>query len=209
MPEETTRLAPQFADADQQSEASRLGMWTFLATEVLFFGGLFMAYILYRHLYPQAFAIGSRHTDLLYGTLNTAILLTSSLTMAIGERATKHGLVRLARPMFFATIGLGLTFLIVKGFEYRSDILEHLVPGPHFKFAVRGAAQFWSFYWTVTVVHAIHLTIGLGLVSRMLFISKADLPKRWTTAVGTALYWHLVDIVWVILYPLIYLVGRP
>ena len=80
MPEEKSMLAEQFADAEQQSEASQLGMWTFLATEVLFFGGLFVAYILYRHLYPEAFAIGSRHTDLLYGTLNTAILLTSSLT---------------------------------------------------------------------------------------------------------------------------------
>jgi cytochrome c oxidase subunit 3 len=103
---------------------------------------------------------------------------------------------------------LGLAFLTVKGFEYAKDIGEHLVPGPHFALAATGASEFWAFYWTVTVVHATHLTIGLGIVGRMLLIRKDQLAARWTTAEGTALYWHLVDVVWVFLYPLIYLAGR-
>ena len=185
------------------------GVWSFLATEALFFGGIFLFYAVARWSNSAGFEVGAREANIWFGTANTFVLMTSSLTMAIAERATKEAMIGLARAMLMATIALGLTFIVVKGFEYRSDIIEDLVPGPHFKFDVRGAAQFWSFYWTVTVVHAIHLTIGLGLVTRMLLIKRADLPKRWTTAVGTALYWHLVDIVWVILYPLIYLVGRP
>lgn len=194
---------------ERQQVAMQFGIWLFLATEALFFGGLFLFYAVSRFTDSAGFEIGAREADIWFGTANTAVLMTSSLTMAIGERATKEGLVRLARSMVMATLALGATFLVVKGFEYRSDIEKHLIPGPTFNYAVRGAAQFWAFYWTATVVHAIHLTVGLGIVSRLLFISKEDLPERWTTAIGTALYWHLVDIVWVILYPLLYLVGRP
>jgi cytochrome c oxidase subunit 3 len=194
---------------ERQQVAMQFGIWLFLATEALFFGGLFLFYAVSRFTDSAGFDIGAREADFWFGTANTAVLMTSSLTMAIGERATKEGLVRLARAMMMATLALGATFLVVKGFEYRSDIEKHLIPGPAFPYAVRGAAQFWAFYWTATVVHAIHLTVGLGIVSRLLFISKEDLPERWTTAIGTALYWHLVDIVWVILYPLLYLVGRP
>jgi cytochrome c oxidase subunit 3 len=187
----------------------QFGVWSFLTTEALFFSGLFLFYAVSRFTNSAGFEVGAREADIWFGTANTIVLMTSSLTMAIGERAIKAGFVTLARAMVAGTLALGATFLVVKGFEYRSDIEKHLIPGPHFPYAVRGAAQFWAFYWTATVIHAIHLTVGLGIVARLLFVPRAALPKRWTTAVGTALYWHLVDIVWVILFPLLYLVGRP
>ncbi|MBY8829465.1 cytochrome c oxidase subunit 3 [Hephaestia mangrovi] len=199
-----------FETAARQKVAVPFGVWSFLATECLFFGGIFLFYAYARWHGGEAFSAGAKETDIWFGSANTFILMTSSLTMAIAERATKEGLVRLARWMLWATIGFGLAFLVVKGFEYRKDISEHLIPGPHFKLEQGPAAQFWAFYWTVTVTHAIHLTIGLGVVGRLLWIDRrGDLAPHATTAEGTALYWHLVDIVWVILYPLLYLVGRP
>jgi cytochrome c oxidase subunit 3 len=194
--------------AERQRVATLFGMWSFLATETLFFGGIFLFYAASRWAQPAGFVAGAREADAIFGSANTVILLTSSLTMAIGERAVREGLVSLARSMFALTIALGLGFLTVKGFEYHQDITEHLIPGPHFKLHQPGASQFWSFYWTVTVVHAIHLTIGLGVVVRLLLIPRDRLASRSTTAEGSALYWHLVDVVWVFLYPMIYLTGR-
>jgi cytochrome c oxidase subunit 3 len=193
---------------ERQRVATQFGMWSFLATETLFFGAIFLVYAMARWSHPTGFLIGAREADVWFGSINTVVLLTSSLTMAIAERAVRAALVPLARAMYGATIVLGLAFLTVKGFEYAKDIGEHLVPGPHFALAATGASEFWAFYWTVTVVHATHLTIGLGIVGRMLLIRKDQLAARWTTAEGTALYWHLVDVVWVFLYPLIYLAGR-
>ena len=201
-------LNEPWATAERQQVATHFGVWAFLATETLFFGGIFLFYSLSRWAHYPGFAAGARETDVLLGSINTAVLLTSSLTMAIAERATREGLVGLARAMLWATIALGLTFLVVKGFEYHDDIDKHLLPGSDFPINATGAAQFWAFYWVVTVVHACHLTIGLGIVGRLLVIPRHRLAKRWTTAEGSALYWHLVDIVWVFLYPLLYLVGR-
>ena len=203
-----TALREPWRTAERQHAAMQFGIWTFLATETLFFGGLFLLYAVARFTHSAGFIAGAREAEVVFGTINTAILLTSSLTMAIAERAVREGLTTLARRMVAVTLALGLAFLATKGLEYASDIEKHLVPGPHFKLRETGASQFWAFYWTATVVHACHLTIGLGLVGRLLLIPKAELPKRWTTAEGTALYWHLVDLVWVILYPLLYLVGR-
>ncbi len=203
----TTLRAP-WRDAGRQRVATQFGVWAFLATETLFFGGLFLFYAVARSQHGPGFIAGAREADIWFGSANTLVLLTSSLTMAIAERAVREGLTGLARAMLAATILLGLLFLTVKGFEYRKDIGEQLVPGPHFRLAAIGAAQFWAFYWTATVIHAIHLTIGLGIVGRLLLIPRDALAARWTTAEGTALYWHLVDVVWVILYPLLYLAGR-
>ena len=203
-----TVLREPWRTAERQHVAMQFGMWTFLATETLFFGGLFLLYAVSRFNHPTGFIAGAREAEVVFGTVNTAILLTSSLTMAVAERAVREGLTTLARSMIAMTLALGLAFLATKGLEYASDIEKHLVPGPHFKLGEIGASQFWAFYWTATVVHACHLTIGLGVVGRLLLIPRAELPGRWTTAEGSALYWHLVDLVWVILYPLIYLVGR-
>ena len=201
-------LNEPWSTPERQQVATQFGVWAFLATETLFFGAIFLFYAVARFSHTAGFTAGAREADVVFGTANTIVLLTSSLTMAIAERATKEGLVGLARPMLAITIALGVAFLVVKGFEYRSDIEKHLVPGADFPIVAIGASQFWAFYWTVTVVHACHLTIGLGLVLRLLLIPRDRLACRWTTAEGTALYWHLVDVVWVLLYPLLYLVGR-
>lgn len=201
-------LNEPWSDEARQRVATQFGMWSFLATETLFFGGLFLFYAVARWSNTPGFTAGARHADVVFGTANTVVLLTSSLTMAIGERAVSAGLIRLARTMIAATVLLGVTFLVVKGFEYAKDLSEHLVPGEDFPLRERGAAQFWAFYWTATVTHAIHLTIGLGVVGRLLLIPRATLAAKRTAAEGTALYWHLIDVVWVVLYPLLYLVGR-
>jgi cytochrome c oxidase subunit III len=203
-----TALQEPWATPERQRVAVQFGMWSFLATETLFFGGLFLFYTVARFRFPAGFVAGARETEVLLGTVNTVVLLTSSLTMAIAERATREALVGLARAMFAATWALGLAFLAIKAFEYYSDIEKHLVPGIGFKLHETGAAQFWGFYWTATGVHACHMLIGLGVVGRMLLIPREHLASRWTTAEGSALYWHLVDVVWVVLYALLYLVGR-
>ncbi|WP_156678110.1 cytochrome c oxidase subunit 3 [Sphingomonas profundi] len=203
-----TALNAPWATADRQRVATQFGMWAFLATETLFFGAIFLFYAVARWSHPAGFLAGAREADAWFGSANTIVLLTSSLTMAIAERGVRAGLVALARAMYALTIALGLCFLTIKGFEYAKDISEHLIPGRRFPLAETGASAFWAFYWTVTVVHAIHLTIGLGIVARMLLIPRDRLAARWTTAEGTALYWHLVDVVWVFLYPLLYLAGR-
>jgi len=203
-----TALQEPWQTAERQHVAMQFGMWCFLATETLFFGGLILFYTVARYSHSAGFTAGAREAEVMFGTINTVVLLTSSLTMAIAERAVREALTPLARVMFAATLVLGIAFLTIKGFEYHSDIEKHLVPGPDFKLTETGASQFWAFYWTATGVHACHMLIGLGIVARMLLIPKATLPGRWTTAEGSALYWHLVDVVWVVLYALIYLVGR-
>lgn len=202
-------LHEPWEERDRQHHAMLFGLWVFLATEVLFFGGLFLLYARARWLDTPGFYAGAHEASAFYGTLNTAVLMTSSLTAAVGERATRVGWFRVARWGWLLTVALGLTFLVVKGFEYREDLIEHLFPDRHFRFASAGATQFWCFYWMVTVVHALHLSIGIGLMLRLLWLDRRhELGRRWMGAEVTTVYWHLVDIVWVVLYPLIYLVGR-
>ena len=137
------------------------------------------------------------------------LLLTSSLTMAVAERGLEAGLRRTARIGLWITLALGVGFLITKGLEYRTDIDKGLVPGPSFPIAVVGAEQFWAFYWTATVVHALHMTAGLGLIGRLVLIDRAGkLRPHQLSVTVTTIYWHLVDCVWVILYALLYLPGR-
>ena len=203
-----TALQEPWSTPERQRVAVQFGVWAFLTTETLFFGGLFLVYAVARYRHPAGFVAGARETELLLGAVNTAILLTSSLTMAVAERATREALIPLARAMFAATGLLGAAFLAVKGFEYHSDITKHLLPGAAFPRHQTGAAQFWAFYWTATGIHACHLAIGLGVVGRMLLIPHAELAARGTAAEGSALYWHFVDLVWVLLFALLYLVGR-
>lgn len=204
-------VAEQFEDMSQQKEASTLGMWTFLATEVLFFGGMFMSYITYRHAYPEAFAEASRHTILLYGTVNTAILLTSSLTMALAVNAAQHGRRNQLALFLLVTLFFGLCFLGVKGLEYHEDLQENLWPGPHFRASLPPQAQiFWFLYWVMTGLHALHVTVGIVLIGIMAMLSRRGRfsGSYYTPVEVTGLYWHFVDIVWIFLYPLLYLVNR-
>jgi cytochrome c oxidase subunit III len=206
-----TWVREQFDSAEQQRHASLLGMWAFLATEIMFFGGLFVGYIVYRHAFPYAFAAASRHTNILYGTLNTAILLTSSLTMALAVHAAEQGRARAIVRNILRTVLLAGCFLGVKALEYTQDFHEHLVPGFSFyKADGPGQELFFYFYWAMTGLHALHVVIGIGVLSVMaLFASRGRFNKQYYTPVEVAgLYWHFVDIVWIYLYPLLYLIGR-
>lgn len=211
MAEAHAGLAEQFEDMPQQVEASTLGMWTFLATEILFFGGMFLSYVVYRTTYPAAFAEASRHTIVLYGTINTAILLTSSLTMALAVHAAQAGRNKALLGLLLLTIAFALAFLCVKGLEYRDDIKEHLWPGPHFRAGLPPESQiFWFLYWAMTGLHALHVTVGVGLLSVIAgFASRGRFSTAYNTPVEiSGLYWHFVDIVWIFLYPLLYLLHR-
>jgi cytochrome c oxidase subunit 3 len=203
-------LNPPFEDRARQHQAVSFGIWIFLVSEILLFAGLFAGYGIYRGLHPEGFLAAGRETDIVYGTLNTAILMTSSLTIAIAGRMARAEMFALARRLLIATFLLGLLFLVLKGFEYREDIEKHLLPGPDFPLPQPGARIFFSFYWIMTGVHALHVTGGLVAVMRLVIVSRRD--RAWLTGSGseeaTALYWHLVDVIWIVLYPLLYLTGR-
>jgi cytochrome c oxidase subunit 3 len=209
MSESAAALREPWPDIPRQREGVSFGVWVFLASEVLFFGALLLGYSVYRHMYPEAFRAAARETEVFYGTLNTAILLTSSLTMAVAVRAAEAALRRVTVCCLIATAAFGLAFLIVKGFEYRDDIANGLLPGPHFALHPPATEIFWAFYWILTGLHAIHLTIGIGLVTTLMaFTALRSIPIGSTAFEGVALYWHLVDIIWVVLLPLLYLIGR-
>jgi cytochrome c oxidase subunit III len=204
-----TALREPWEEVERQREAATFGIWVFLASEILFFSGLLLGYAAYRWLYPQIFTEAARETNIWYGTINTAVLLTSSLTMAVGARGADAGLRRLAAWCFAATAGFGCVFLLIKGFEYHEDVLKRLVPGPDFRLAQPAAQIFFALYWVMTGVHAIHLTIGIGIVTRLfLVVRRAELPVASPQIEVAALYWHLIDVIWIVLYPLLYLVGR-
>jgi len=204
-------LAEQFDDVEQQKEAATLGMWTFLATEVLFFGGLFMSYIVYRTFYAEAFRVAGHYTIVLYGTINTAILLTSSLTAALAVHSAQEDKTNWVFRYLLATVFLGCCFLGVKAVEYYDDVTEHLVPGAHFRTGLPAQGQiFWFLYWAMTGLHGLHVLIGVVLLSVIAFMAwQRRFSARYHNPVEiSALYWHFVDIVWIFLYPLFYLIDR-
>jgi cytochrome c oxidase subunit 3 len=203
-----------YVAADQRDEAGQLGMWTFLATEVLFFGGLIAAYVVMRGAYPGAFAAGSRQLSFAIGTTNTLVLLTSSLAMVCAVSFAGRGRRRAAVGCLVATALLGATFLLLKSVEYHDKFAEHLIPGRDFR-PPAGApptTQICIFlYFALTGLHALHMLIGLGLVgwlaARVARPRVGGPPDHAPELVG--LYWHFVDCVWVFLYPLLYLVAQP
>jgi cytochrome c oxidase subunit 3 len=201
----------QYATLEQQDEAAQLGIWVFIATETLFFGALLLGYAVLRNAYPVAFAEAGRETKLVIGTVNTAVLLTSSATMAWAVHAAETGRRRLLASLLAVTAFLGLAFMALKGIEYVQEYREHLVPGLNFDPARGSTVElFYFLYFTLTGLHALHLTIGIALV---LFLAVrawrgAFSPAHYTPVEVTGLYWHFVDFVWIFLYPLIYLNGR-
>lgn len=209
----TSVVEHQFDDAAQQREAATMGMWLFIATEILLFGGMLLGYTVYRHAYPQAFAEASRHTLIAFGGTNTAVLLISSTVMAFAVRASRENRRGLLSLLLFVTASLGALFLIIKGFEYAHEIHEHLLPGSTFHIDAadpKHAEMFFYIYWLTTGVHALHVTIGVVLIT--FFALRAwftDAFQNHDTPVDLlGIYWHFVDIVWVFLFPLIYLVDR-
>jgi cytochrome c oxidase subunit III len=208
-------LAHHFEDLGQQHEAARLGRWAFLATEVMFFGGLFTGYAVYRFLYPEAFHLGSHHLDVGLGTTNTAVLIGSSLTMALAIREAQLGRRRPQVGYLIATMLLGATFLGIKAIEYHEKWIHNLMPGPSFDAAAFGeegphARIFFSFYFVMTGLHAFHMVIGLGLMAWVAKrAAKGEFTAQHHSALEmTGLYWHFVDVVWIFLFPLLYLIGR-
>lgn len=213
MPDGVAVLAHHFDDLAQQREASSLGMWVFLVTEIMFFGGLFTAYVAYRSLYPDAFGHASNHLDLVLGTINTAVLITSSLTMVLAVHAAQVGTrARLIRFLVL-TVLLGATFLGIKAIEYAHKFEDGLVPGKAFMYAGPDAPQaqlFFSLYFAMTGVHALHMVIGIGVLAVLIAQARHGRfgPAYFTPVDLSGLYWHFVDIIWIFLFPLLYLIGR-
>ncbi|HWP59571.1 MAG TPA: cytochrome c oxidase subunit 3 family protein [Candidatus Acidoferrales bacterium] len=206
-------LASQFDNIEQQREASRLGMWVFLGTEIMFFGGLFLGYSVYRALYSPGFADGSRHLDLVLGAINTAVLIASSLTMALAVHAAETGRRKPLAGFLFLTLLLGSIFLAIKAVEYTHKFHEHLVPGARFAYPEpafsRPAELFFSFYFAMTGMHALHMVIGVAILSVLVVQAWRGKfsPLNYAPVELTGLYWHFVDIVWIFLFPLLYLIG--
>ena len=206
-------LAHHFDSYEQQRESATLGMWVFLVTEVLFFGGLFASFSLYRSLYGEAFAAASRSLDIRLGALNTAVLIGSSLTMALAVRGGQTGKPRLTFAMLLSTLALGSTFLGVKAIEYADKFHHHHVPGASFHFEGPDAPHaqlFFALYFLMTGLHALHMIIGAAI---LLFMLRPAWRGTWTPRnhnflEGFGLYWHFVDLIWIFLFPLLYLFER-
>ena len=214
MPDATAGvLQHHFDDLEQQREASTLGMWAFVAQEIMFFGGLFTAYLVYRLAHPKAYEIGSQLLDVTLGGINTAVLIGSSFTMAMAVWSAQKGRRKLIVAFLVATLLLGSVFLGIKYVEYSHKFHDHLVPGANFALDSPYAPQvelFMVLYFAMTGMHALHMVVGAGLLLWMI-------PKAWKGLYTPeyshpveifGLYWHFVDIVWIFLFPLLYLLGR-
>jgi cytochrome c oxidase subunit 3 len=205
--------AHQFDDAEQQREAASLGMWVFLVTEIMFFGGMFTAYSVYRLFFPGAFGHASHELDVVLGTTNTAVLIASSFTMALSVHAAQVGRQRRLVWALLATMLLGSAFLGIKLTEYAHKFHEGFVPGPRFHWPGPEAPQaqlFFSLYFAMTGFHALHMVIGIGLLAWLVLAARRGrFGAAYNTPVeNVGLYWHFVDIVWIFLFPLLYLIGR-
>tara|TARA_Y100000588_G_scaffold285683_1_gene303439 strand:- start:616 stop:1287 length:672 start_codon:yes stop_codon:yes gene_type:complete len=213
-------LQHHFEDLGQQYEASNMGMWAFIAQEIMFFGGLFGGYAVYRYEYYNAFVEGSRNLSLGWGTFNTVVLIGSSLTVALAVRSAQQGRQKAIFNWIIATMLLGGVFLGVKYIEYSHKYHDGLVPtstflsyGPYtaaYDAAMAGHLKiFFSFYFVMTSMHALHMIIGIGLMIYLLFKirSGAYTTQYYNPIENFGLYWHFVDIVWIFLFPLLYLIG--
>ena len=215
-------LLHHFTGVEQQRDAASLGMWLFLATEIMFFGGMFCAYLVYRYWYFNEFAAGSRSLDIWLGTINTAVLICSSLTVALGVRAAQMGKRTLLVVLLILTLLFGLVFLGIKGVEWYDKFKEHHIPGasfnaddiatgyPQLHINQEHAQIYFSLYFAMTGLHALHMVIGVGLFSVITYFAWKGryTPNYYTPVENAGLYWHFVDIVWIYLFPLLYLIDR-
>ena len=204
-------LAEQFDTLEQQEQVATAGMWVFLATEILFFGGLFLAYTVCRITYPHDFATASRHTNVMLGTMNTAVLLTSSFFMALAVQSAKLGKRSAVVAFLVGTIVLALVFLALKGIEYSEHISDGLFPGGSFRKTLSPRIElFFWLYFVMTGLHAVHVLIGVCVLSVIALMAlRGKFSKEYSNPVEVSgLYWHFVDIVWVFLYPLFYLIPK-
>jgi cytochrome c oxidase subunit 3 len=215
------RLEEHFENLEQQHECASLGMWIFLATEVMFFGTLFLGVAVYHHLYPVAFERGSERLNWIVGGINTLVLLVSSLFMALAVHYAGLGdRRRLVRYLWLTAI-LGMTFLVLKGYEYWTDYRDNLIPGWRFdeeEWVTRDGLHpsqvpqvrlFLIFYWVMTALHGLHVTIGIGVILVMIWLARRGVfsAEYYSPVDVTGLYWHFVDVVWIFLLPMLYLLG--
>ena len=206
-------LQHHFETLEQQKEESVLGMWIFIIQEVMFFGGLLLAYFLYRVWYHQAWVEGSNELDIVLGGINTVVLIGSSLTMALAVRSAQVGSKKGTVNWLIVTMVLGLVFLVIKFFEYKHKYDLNHIPGANFSFEGPHAPQvqiFISLYFGLTGLHALHMVIGFVLLSVIAWMAHKDRfsPEWYTPVEMSGLYWHFVDIVWIFLFHLLYLVDR-
>jgi len=188
---------------------ARLGMWLFILSEILLFGGMFILYSGYRYKNPVDFHHASRELDVILGTFNTIVLLTSSLSMAASVAATQRGQRRLSMVLLMATMALGLFFLAIKGFEWGTKIEHGIYPNsPTLLARAKGEVLFFGLYYMMTGLHGLHILVGVCILCGMLiFIAKNKMNRmRFVPLENSGLYWHLVDIIWIFLYPLFYLI---
>ena len=203
--------AEHFASYEHQHDAAALGMWVFLITEVMFFGGLFLVYAVGRMLHSTAFSAASSELDATLGGVNTAVLIVSSLSMAFAVHAAQTGNSRGLIRFLALTLVLGCVFLGIKAYEYYDKYVHHLLPGRNFSYSgtdAAGAEQFFSLYFAMTGVHALHMLVGAGLlIALMIQAARGRFTESYYNPVEmTGLYWHFVDIIWIFLFPLLYLI---
>ncbi len=215
-------LLHHFATEEQQKNTASLGMWLFLAQEIMFFGGMFCAYLVYRLKYFGDFSAGSNTLDIRLGASNTAVLICSSVTVVLGVRAAQLGKRKALVGWLLLTMLLGLVFLGIKGIEYHEKWVHHHVPGPSFAFTgtvpsrpdfqvnPHHAEMYFSLYFAMTGMHALHMVVGVGIFSVLTYFAWKGKygPGYYTPIENAGLYWHFVDIVWIYLFPLLYLVDR-
>jgi cytochrome c oxidase subunit 3 len=204
-------LAHHYPTLEQQAHAARLGMWLFLATEVLLFGGLFVAYGVYRWLYADTFRAASALIETRWGAVNTVVLISSSLTVALAHHEVEHGSRRRAAKLLGASFLAGVIFLAVKSVEYGHHIHDGHLPGRYYAYAALqapGDSMFWTLYFLMTGLHGLHVVIGMAVLG---WLAWSCQRHRWAPGYATpvelgGLYWHLVDLIWIFLFPLFYLI---
>jgi cytochrome c oxidase subunit 3 len=207
-------LRHHFDDSAQQLESSTLGMWVFLLTEVMFFGGMFGAYTIYRSMYPEAFASTSHFMNVTIGAINTGVLIFSSFTMVLAVRSAQLGQKKALIMFLVLTLILGCVFLSLKYVEYHEKWVDHHIPGPGFQYAdpryFHQAQILFYLYFAMTGMHAMHMIVGAGLLVTLITMAARNrFSSSWYTPVEMiGLYWHFVDIVWIFLFPLLYLIGH-
>ncbi len=204
--------AHHFESAEAEFVASKFGMWCFLVTEIVLFGGLFVAYILYRNLYPHTFVEASHHLNKVMGGVNTIVLICSSLTMALAIGMAQRNERKKSAQLLVVTLLCAGAFLVIKYFEYSHKFHDGLLPGGYFsntEITDPHAKLFFSIYFLMTGLHGIHVLIGMGLITWVLIRTiRGEFSSEYFTPVElTGLYWHLVDLIWIYLFPLLYLIG--
>jgi cytochrome c oxidase subunit 3 len=210
-------LQHHFADMEQQNDSGIFGMWVFLVTEIMFFGGVFAAYAIYRSMYLPAFEFGSRLLEIKLGATNTAVLIGSSLTMVLAVHAAQTGRRKALVFYLLLTMTLGTVFLGIKAYEYFDKWEHFLVPGLRFAptealpsgVTLQNLQLFLCFYFFMTALHALHMIIGLGIMTTLVVMSSRGRfsPEYYAPIEISGLYWHFVDIIWIFLFPLLYLIG--